>query len=68
MEIALVISATINVLLLVVLLVFTNRQAKGTFNVIETPRGKTFSLELDKDPSDLEGKDSIVFRIKNEKE
>lgn len=41
----------------------------GAMNVITEKTGKkVFSLELDSDPDDLEKKNEIIFKVKNQKE
>jgi hypothetical protein len=35
----------------------------GEMNVYETPKGKTFSLDLNGDPADLEEKSEIIFKV-----
>jgi hypothetical protein len=45
----------------------SNAKYDGSLNVITSEEGnKVFSLELDGDPEELEHKDAIMFRIKND--
>lgn len=40
------------------------KEVAGTIDVAVTPEGKkTFSLNLDSDPEDLESKDEVTFKI-----
>lgn len=41
--------------------------ADGEMHVSETRQGKTFSLELNGDPAELEGKDKVVFKVSKPK-
>lgn len=44
---------------------YNSSEAKydGTMNVTDTPEGKTFSLDLNSDPEDLDEKKEITFKV-----
>lgn len=46
---------------------YTNSDARfdGSIDVAEMDEKKVFSLNLDSDPNDLEGKDQVIFKVKS---
>lgn len=57
--------AFLGVVLQISTTVYNNSGAKydGTVNVIDTPKKKTFSLDINGDPFDIENKDEVVFKV-----
>lgn len=49
--------------ILYILLLSKRVKYSGTINVIETEEKKTFTLELDIDPDDLEKQQTAIFKI-----
>jgi hypothetical protein len=42
---------------------YKSSTGQGTLKVTRTETGKTFQLELDDDPAELEGKDRVIFAV-----
>lgn len=55
--------AWLELMVIAILLLYQRRPYSGAIRVINTPEGKTFSLELVKDPEELENMEEVKFKV-----